>query len=114
MISLSLNNITLVLGAKTIFEDLTSQIGEDQKIGLIGPNGAGKSTLFKVIMGEYAPEPGGTVVRSKGILVGYLAQEPALDAALTALEAALAGSERMVQVTSELESIEARLGIQQV
>jgi len=61
MISLSLNNITLVLGAKTIFKDLTWQIGEDQKIGLIGPNGTGKSSLFKVIMGEYAPEPGGTV-----------------------------------------------------
>jgi len=64
MISLSLNNITLVLGAKTIFEDLTSQIGEDQKIGLIGPNGAGKSSLFKVIMGEYAPEPGGRCSRA--------------------------------------------------
>ncbi len=114
MISLSLNNITLVLGAKTIFQNLSWQIGEDQKIGLIGPNGAGKSSLFKVIMGEYAPEPGGTVVRAKGVSVGYLAQEPALDPTQTALDAALAGSERMAQVTTELASIEARLGSPEV
>ena len=59
MISLSLSNLTLILGSRTIFRDLYWEIQHDQRIGLIGPNGAGKSSLFKIIIGEYTPEPGG-------------------------------------------------------
>ena len=110
MISLSLNNVSLVLGGKPIFRDLSWQIGAGYKIGLIGPNGAGKSSLFKLIMGEYNPEPGGSVVRAKGISVGYLPQEPALDPAQTALSAALAGSERISRVMNDLAAVEARIG----
>jgi ATP-binding cassette subfamily F protein 3 len=110
MIALSLNNITLVLGSRTLFSSLTWAIGEDHKIGLIGPNGAGKSSLFKVITGEYTAEPGGTVARAKGVRVGYLAQDPVLDPSVTALEAALGGSERMAQVKAELAAVEARMG----
>jgi ATPase subunit of ABC transporter with duplicated ATPase domains len=39
MITISLNNITLILGAKRIFENLAWEIQHDQKIGLIGPTG---------------------------------------------------------------------------
>ena len=79
MISISLNKIHLILGAKTIFTDLDWEIQHDQKIGLIGPNGAGKSSLFKLITGEYTAEKGGAVTRARGVSVGYLAQEPQLD-----------------------------------
>ncbi len=110
MIALSLSNVSLVLGGKPIFTGLSWQIGEGSKIGLIGPNGAGKSSLFKLIVGEAAPEPGGLVTRARGISVGYLPQEPSLDPAHTALDAALAGSERMATVTRELAAVETRLG----
>jgi ATPase subunit of ABC transporter with duplicated ATPase domains len=71
MISISLSNITLVLGARSIFSNLNWEIQHDQKVGLIGPNGAGKSSLLKLITGEYTPEPGGSVVRAKAVSVGY-------------------------------------------
>jgi ATPase subunit of ABC transporter with duplicated ATPase domains len=38
MIAISLNNVTLVLGAKKIFNSLNWEIQNEQKIGLIGPN----------------------------------------------------------------------------
>jgi ATP-binding cassette subfamily F protein 3 len=63
MIQIQLSNVTLVLGAKRIFENLSWEIQRGQKIGLIGPNGAGKSSLFKLITGEYSPELGGAVTR---------------------------------------------------
>jgi ATPase subunit of ABC transporter with duplicated ATPase domains len=64
MISIQLSNVSLVLGARRIFENLSWEIKQNQKIGLIGPNGAGKSSIFKLILGEYRPEPGGRITRA--------------------------------------------------
>jgi ATP-binding cassette subfamily F protein 3 len=110
MIAVNLANVSLVLGAHAIFENLYWEIGEEQKIGLIGPNGAGKSSLLKLIVGEYAPEPGGSVVKSKGASVGYLPQEIDLDPAQSAWQAALQGNPRFWEVRAMLEKAEASLG----
>ncbi len=109
MISVSLNNLTLILGARTIFSGLYWEVQHDQVIGLIGPNGAGKSSLFKLITGEYNPEPGGGVVRARGVSVGYLPQEPQLDPARSAFELTLAGNPRYSTVQQELGVVEASL-----
>jgi ATP-binding cassette subfamily F protein 3 len=110
MIQLQLANITLVLGAKRIFENLNWEIQRGQKIGLIGANGAGKSSLFKMIEGEHSPEMGGVITRARLITTGYLSQSPELDSSLTALEAALAGNPRVAEVHAELERVENSLG----
>jgi ATP-binding cassette subfamily F protein 3 len=110
MISISLNNITLILGARCIFSGLNFEIQHDQKIGLIGPNGAGKSSLFKLIMGEFNPEKGGAITRARGVSVGYLSQEPQLPPDQTGFAAAQAGNERIAVVKAELASVESSLG----
>jgi ATP-binding cassette subfamily F protein 3 len=109
MIAISLSRITLILGARTIFRDLSWEIQHDQRIGLIGPNGSGKSSLLKLITGEYTAEPGGDVVRARGIQVGYLPQHPELDLEQTAFEAALQGNPRVMEVSRALEAIESSL-----
>jgi len=114
MISLSLSNLTLILGSRAIFRDLYWEIQHDQRIGLIGPNGAGKSSLFKIIIGEYTPEPGGAVVRAKGVTIGYLPQQPELDLHPTAFETALAGNPRVAELETELTQIEASFSNPQV
>jgi ATP-binding cassette subfamily F protein 3 len=110
MIAIQLSNISLILGAHPIFEDLSWSIQEDQKIGLIGPNGAGKSSLFKLIVGEYTPEPGGTLTRAKGISVGYLPQNPEPPPGKTAFETALEGNPRWAQLQDKLVRVEAQMG----
>lgn len=110
MISIALSHISLVLGGRSIFQDLTWEIQDHQKIGLIGPNGAGKTSLFKLITGEYIQEPGGNIIFAKGIFTGYLPQQPELDPGLTAYETALQGNPRYGELLEELESIEKRLG----
>ncbi|MFZ5819324.1 MAG: ribosomal protection-like ABC-F family protein [Chloroflexota bacterium] len=110
MIQIQLSNVTLVLGAKRIFENLDWEIQRGQKIGLIGPNGAGKSSLFKLIMDEYAPELGGRVTRARLVTTGYLPQHPELDPALTAFEATLQGDPRVAEIHAQLEQVEASLG----
>ncbi len=118
MIQIQLSNITLVLGAKRIFENLNWEIQRGQRIGLIGANGAGKSSLFKLIEGEHAPELGGVITRARPstgsgqrlITTGYLPQHPELDPTLTALDAALMGNPRVGEVYAELEKVESSLG----
>jgi ATP-binding cassette, subfamily F, member 3 len=110
MISISLSNLSLILGAKPLFRKLTWEIQADQKIGLVGPNGAGKSSLLKLITGEYNAEPGGTIARAKGVTVGYLPQQPAFDPSALAFQMALEGNPRPAALEQELEEIETRLG----
>jgi len=109
MIQIQLSNVTLILGAKRIFENLNWEIQRGQKIGLIGANGAGKSSLFKLIEGEHSPELGGQITRARSLLTGYLPQQPELDLSLTAFAAALAGNPRVAEVHAELETLESSL-----
>jgi len=110
MISITVSNATLILGAHAIFRDLNWEVQHDQKIGLIGPNGAGKSSLFKLIAGEYSPEKGGAVIKAKGVTIGYLPQHPEFDLERTALALALEGNPRLAEIESELQRIENKLG----
>ncbi len=110
MIQIQLSNVTLVLGAKRIFENLNWEIQRGQKIGLVGANGAGKSSLFRLIEGDYAPELGGGVTRARSLSTGYLPQQPMLDSSLTAFDAALAGNPRVAEVHAQLEEVESSLG----
>ncbi|MBT3322119.1 MAG: ABC-F family ATP-binding cassette domain-containing protein [Anaerolineae bacterium] len=110
MIELQLSNISLVLGATHIFDSLSWEIQHGQKIGLIGANGAGKSSLYKLIVGQYNAEQGGSITRSRGLTAGYLAQTPELNLSQTALESALDGNPRVEEVRSELMRVEDSLG----
>ena len=109
MISITVSNATLILGSHIIFRDLNWEVQHDQKIGLIGPNGAGKSSLFKLIIGEHSPEKGGAVIRAKGVTVGYLPQHPEFEPERTAIELALEGNPRVLEIEAELQQIETKL-----
>jgi ATP-binding cassette subfamily F protein 3 len=107
---IQLSNVTLILGAGTIFRELSWEIQGDQKIGLIGPNGAGKSSLLRLITGEHSPEPGSAITRARGISIGYLAQQIDLDLNKSALELAMQGNPRVQELHEELARLEASLG----
>ncbi len=110
MIAIQFSNVSLVLGARTIFSGLGWEIQDNQKIGLIGPNGAGKSSLLKLITGEYSAEPGGSIVKARGVTVGYLPQQPELDPRQSALHLAMQGNPRLAELEEELARLEASLG----
>ncbi|RPJ28728.1 MAG: ABC transporter ATP-binding protein [Chloroflexi bacterium] len=114
MISITVSNATLILGSHAIFRDLSWEVQHDQKIGLIGPNGAGKSSLFKLIIGEHSPEKGGTVIKAKGVTVGYLPQHPEFELEKTALALALEGNPRVAEIERELQRVETKLGTPEV
>jgi len=70
---------------RTILKNISLNFFPGAKIGVLGLNGSGKSTLLKIMAGVDDAYDG-EVVRMPGIHVGYLPQEPALDAAKTVRE----------------------------
>lgn len=72
------HNLEQQFGANTLFKNVTFSIDSNARIGLVGPNGVGKTTLLKIMTGEQEPTHGEFTV-NKGIDVGYIAQENALD-----------------------------------
>ncbi|MEO8596889.1 MAG: ATP-binding cassette domain-containing protein [Candidatus Solibacter sp.] len=61
---LSLNNISMRFGARTLFEDVTVTFQPERRYAITGPNGAGKSTLMKILTGDLEPTKG-SVTRPK-------------------------------------------------
>lgn len=108
MLILTINDLTKYYGGHTVFEGLSWQIGKGHKIGLVGANGVGKSTLFKLIAGELKPDEG-NIWRHPGITIGYMAQEPQLDPAKTALEEALQASPSLAALEHSLHQLEERM-----
>jgi len=71
---ISVNNLTVRYGKKTLFEDVTIKFKPTERYGLIGANGSGKSTFLKILAGLEQPSSG-TVVIDKGMRIGYLKQD---------------------------------------
>jgi len=67
-----------------VFKDIWLSYLYGAKIGVIGSNGSGKSTLLKIMAG-LDPNYLGEAILSSGYSVGFLAQEPQLDATKTVL-----------------------------
>ena len=67
---------------RTVLKDIWLSFLPGAKIGVLGANGAGKSTLLRIMAGEIT-EFDGEAFPAQGLSVGYLPQEPRLDASKT-------------------------------
>jgi len=94
--------------SKPILNNIHLQFYPDAKIAIIGINGSGKSTLMKIMAGidtEYVGEawPG------DGVTVGYLAQEPKLDASKTVRENVMDGVRPVADMMDRFNAISAEM-----
>ena len=77
-------------GGKQVIKDISLSFLPGAKIGVLGGNGAGKSTLLKIMAG-IDKEFNGEAKLADGIKIGYLSQEPELDANLNVYENVMEG-----------------------
>jgi energy-dependent translational throttle protein EttA len=80
-----MSGLNKAYGTKKVLENIHLSFYPDAKIGILGPNGAGKSTVLKIMAG-LDKEFTGEAWLAEGATVGYLAQEPQLDATKTVFE----------------------------
>ncbi|CAN5680375.1 ABC-F type ribosomal protection protein [soil metagenome] len=79
------NAVSFAHGGLTVFENLSFEIKDGDRLALLGPNGAGKSTLFQLLALEVSPTSG-AVTHRRGLRVGYLHQQTHIDPSMTVLE----------------------------
>ncbi|MBP7845474.1 MAG: ABC-F family ATP-binding cassette domain-containing protein [Proteobacteria bacterium] len=60
-------------GPRLLLEKVRFSIDDNEHIGVIGPNGAGKTTLFKILVGLEELDKG-SIIKRKGLRIGYLVQ----------------------------------------
>ena len=101
---LAVNNLSVQFTGTNLFDNVTFNIGDRDRIGLVGKNGAGKSTLLKILCGWQQPESG-TMVIATGQEVGYLPQEMVPDTRRTVMDEAMTAFSRI----DELLALQQRL-----
>ena len=89
---------------REIIKDISLSFFPGAKIGLLGLNGAGKSTVLKIMAGVER-EFDGEVQWLPNLKIGYLPQEPQLDASKTVREEVESGLGEIMQARAELERI---------
>ena len=101
---LNLENVSKAYGEKVLFDNISLQISEGQKVALVAKNGSGKSTLMRVIMGKEAAEGETAKVEiHRHIRIGFLEQDPDFYPHHTVLDAALESDNPMIQATKDYE-----------
>jgi len=107
-IIVNLDDVSVSLAGKPIFNKLSWEIQAGQRIGLVGPNGAGKSTLLKLIAQELE-EDDGNIFRKSGISWGRLLQEPELPLGQTLLTETLTAIPERAAIETQLAKQEAKM-----
>jgi len=90
-------------GPRTLLDGVDLVLEEGDRVGVIGPNGAGKTTLLEILAGAVVPDAG-TVIRRRGLRVGFVPQEERLDPEATVFGTVLrAAADAVDPATMETE-----------
>ena len=105
----SMSRVSRTYGTKTVLKDISISYYYGAKIGVIGANGSGKSSLFKILAGVDTDFTGETAV-SPGYSIGYLEQEPELEAGKTVKEIVSEGVKEVTDLLAEFDRINEAFG----
>ena len=98
---LACHHITKEFPERTVLSDVTFHLEKGDKAAIVGVNGAGKTTLLKIITGQMAPDEGSVSV-TRGMSVGYLAQNQEFSSDSTIYEELLSVKKYLQDMEREL------------
>lgn len=101
---ISTSNVTLRVGKKALFEDVSIKFVEGNCYGMIGANGAGKSTFLRILSGQLEPTSGDVII-TPGQRLSFLQQDHFKYDAYTVLDTVIMGNARLYEIMKEKEAI---------
>jgi ATP-binding cassette subfamily F protein 3 len=105
---IQLTELTKSFGDRTLFDRVTWQIGDGDRVGLCGPNGSGKTTLLKMLAGIDEPDSG-VVAKPADLTIGYLPQDGLTHQGRTVFEEASSAFQPLLDIKAEMHEIEHKL-----
>ena len=109
MIILQANKIERSFAGEVLFDNITLQVDERDRIALVGKNGAGKSTLLKILVGEEEPTSG-EINKKKDISLSYLAQDSRFESENTIYDEMLHVFDDLRRTENQLRQMELEMG----
>jgi ATPase subunit of ABC transporter with duplicated ATPase domains len=104
---ISVNNLSLQFGKRTLFDDVNLKFVNGNCYGVIGANGAGKSTFLKILTGEQEPTSG-RVELEPGKRMAVLSQNHFAFDAFPALQTVIMGHKRLFEIMNEKDALYAK------
>lgn len=105
----TMDRVSRSYGTKVVLKDISISYYYGAKIGVIGPNGSGKSSLFKILAGIDKDFAGETSM-APGYTIGYLEQEPELEAGKTVMDIVKEGVKPITDLLEEFDKINEAFG----
>ncbi len=91
-------------GDRTLFDKVSFDIKEGERVGLIGANGTGKTTLFRLILGQEQPTSG-EIHPGRNTVVGYMEQHACRNSVRSIYDEILTVFEPLMQIEMRLEQL---------
>ena len=106
---IQLSELTKSFGDRVLFDHVTWQITDRERVGLCGPNGAGKTTLLRMMAGLDEPDSG-AVLKPSALTVGYLPQDGLTHSGRTVFDEAASAFGGLLAMKTEMHALEEQLG----
>ncbi|WP_302991092.1 ABC-F family ATP-binding cassette domain-containing protein [uncultured Streptococcus sp.] len=109
MIILQANKIERSFAGEVLFDNISLQVDERDRIALVGKNGAGKSTLLKILVGEEEPTFG-EINKKRDLSLSYLAQDSRFESSNTIYDEMLHVFDDLRKTEKTLRQMELKMG----
>ena len=109
MIILQANKIERSFAGEVLFDNISLQVDERDRIALVGKNGAGKSTLLKILVGEEEPTSG-EINKKRDLSLSYLAQDSRFESSNTIYDEMLHVFDSLRKTEKTLRQMELEMG----